>query len=1097
MKAKLRLQERFAPAFLAAVALTSTTALAGTFTSDFSNPNQTGFTLNGGLRADGVTPYPAIENGRLELTYAENSQQASIVLDDLDGGSAIESFIARFKLQIGPGSGNPADGVSFCFGPDINSTSNPSEEGTGNGLIVAFDIYDNGGGEAPAIEIKYGGASLAITKFAKADMVTSKFEDVEIQVTRSGMFNMSYKGAKLFENLLLPNYQPTAGQFVIGARTGGENANQWVDDLSVTTVVATSAVKPSITKQPDSQTVGEGAPVTFAVGFDGSAPLSFQWLSNNVAVAGATASSYTIARVPFSANGAKYKCTVTNDAGSATSQEATLTVTADTTAPTLVSAKGSTDFLGVVLTFSEPVTEATAGNKANYSIAGLTVNSATVFDMNVVLATSKQSEGATYTVVVNNVKDTSAAGNTIAANSQAQFKTFVFMLGRVVHKKYDNVDDGTGANVDNLFSDPRYPNQPDRMDLMTAWEYPAGGAGRVAADPVRNYFDTLDGFFIPPTTGNYVFFIAGADRWWLYLSTDEDPANKYMIAAEPGGWTDPRYWNTTHDTDPLRHRSDYSSFNAWPTSPTITLTGGKRYYMLEVHHDPSWCGADDFSATYIKEGEADPVDGSAPTLTGSVVGCYVDPSGSEINIAQQPVDTTQQEGRGAKFTVTATGTSAYGGTVTYQWQRQAPGGATWQDVAGATAATYTTPLVTLADNGAKFRVNCSVIGLTVESSVATLTVVPDTFPPLIAGASAVASQTGNTFDVGVTFDESVTAASAGTLANYTMSAGTISAVKYYAGSPGVVLTVAGLSVGNTYTVTVANVVDLVGNKMSATSKEFKVSAKKWGVVGADELGLGNGVVAVADNGFDVYSDAIGEWGTYDEATFVYEEVTGDFDKVVRVEYQDSSSQWARAGLVVRDVTNFGVDRATQEGGEAGRYQKVHVNPVVTAMGTAGNNSWEGNRRIATGAATTSAGGGGVPQYPNAWCRLQRAGDLFTIFRSDDGVTWTQLGTTSFTEPMPAKLFVGPEFSPENGNIPEDTGLRGVWLAKFRDYGNYTPFVQPTLSLGNAGGNMVLTYTGVLQSAPTVNGTYAPVAGAVSPYTVTKTGAAQFYRTASQ
>ena len=50
-------------------------------------------------------------------------------------------------------------------------------------------------------------------------------------------------------------------------------------------------------------------------------------------------------------------------------------------------------------------------------------------------------------------------------------------------------------------------------------------------------------------------------------------------------------------------------------------------------------------------------------------------------------------------------------------------------------------------------------------------------------------------------------------------------------------------------------------------------------------------------------------------TFVYEQVTGDFDKKLRVEYQDLSSQWARAGLIARDVTNFGgVDRATQEGG---------------------------------------------------------------------------------------------------------------------------------------------------------------------------------------
>jgi hypothetical protein len=215
-----------------------------------------------------------------------------------------------------------------------------------------------------------------------------------------------------------------------------------------------------------------------------------------------------------------------------------------------------------------------------------------------------------------------------------------------------------------------------------------------------------------------------------------------------------------------------------------------------------------------------------------------------------------------------------------------------------------------------------------------------------------------------------------------------------------------------------------------------------------------------------------------------------------VEYQDPSSQWARAGLVVRDVTNFGVDRAAQEGGAAGRYQKVHVNPVTTAMGTGGNNSYEGNRRLATGAVTTTAitGSGGVPQYPNAWCRLQRSNDVFTIFRSADGVAWTRLGTTTFDTPMPATLYVGPEYSPENGNIGEGTGLRGIFVAKFRDYGNYSAIVTPTVGISASG---VITYSGVLRSSPTVDGTYTPVAGATSPYTVPKTGSAMFYQSASQ
>jgi len=52
---------------------------------------------------------------------------------------------------------------------------------------------------------------------------------------------------------------------------------------------------------------------------------------------------------------------------------------------------------------------------------------------------------------------------------------------------------------------------------------------------------------------------------------------------------------------------------------------------------------------------------------------------------------------------------------------------------------------------------------------------------------------------------------------------------------------------------------------------------------------------------------------------------------------------------------------------------------------------------------------------------------------------------------------------------------------------------PTLHFGKQGNSWVLTYTGTLYSSSTVNGTYTPVAGAVSPYTVPANTTIQFYR----
>lgn len=56
----------------------------------------------------------------------------------------------------------------------------------------------------------------------------------------------------------------------------------------------------------------------------------------------------------------------------------------------------------------------------------------------------------------------------------------------------------------------------------------------------------------------------------------------------------------------------------------------------------------------------------------------------------------------------------------------------------------------------------------------------------------------------------------------------------------------------------------------------------------------------------------------------------------------------------------------------------------------------------------------------------------------------------------------------------------------------TPDPLPTLSISSAGGKVTITYTGTLQSSPTVNGTYTPVVGATSPFVPAVTGTV-FYR----
>ena len=86
-------------------------------------------------------------------------------------------------------------------------------------------------------------------------------------------------------------------------------------------------------------------------------------------------------------------------------------------------------------------------------------------------------------------------------------------------------------------------------------------------------------------------------------------------------------------------------------------------------------------------------------------------------ITAQPQSQTVCAGNTATFSVVATGTG-----LSYQWQVSTDDGSTWSDISGATSDSYTTPSLTAADNGKKFRVVVTGTCGSVTSDTATLTI---------------------------------------------------------------------------------------------------------------------------------------------------------------------------------------------------------------------------------------------------------------------------------------------------------------------------------------------------------------------------------------
>src|SRR5271154_646127 len=116
---------------------------------------------------------------------------------------------------------------------------------------------------------------------------------------------------------------------VVTNSTGSATSN------AATLTVNPAVTAPSITTQPASQSVTAGLSATFTVAASGTAPLTYQWQKNGTTVSTGTASSYTTPATTTADNGSTFVVVVTNSAGNATSSAATLTVTPDTTPPTV------------------------------------------------------------------------------------------------------------------------------------------------------------------------------------------------------------------------------------------------------------------------------------------------------------------------------------------------------------------------------------------------------------------------------------------------------------------------------------------------------------------------------------------------------------------------------------------------------------------------------------------------------------------------------------------------------------------------------------------------------------------------------------------
>ncbi|MBM3839304.1 MAG: hypothetical protein FJ398_15310 [Verrucomicrobia bacterium] len=217
-----------------------------------------------------------------------------------------------------------------------------------------------------------------------------------------------------------------------------------------------------ITQQPVSVTGVEHSTLSIVaqVALPQGVLSSTQWQRKQgnafVDIPGATLQTNTISRLTMDWNGAVLRLKVSSSGVTKYSDEATVTVTPETTPPELLAATGLALQNRVTLRFSEPLNATSAGNAANYQITGspgaLSVTSATVLpgQRSVMLATGAQTVGTKYTVTVSRVTDQAATPNAIV-NGTAKF----YSLGALQPQGADGLlvfeAEAYDRNLDNLW----------------------------------------------------------------------------------------------------------------------------------------------------------------------------------------------------------------------------------------------------------------------------------------------------------------------------------------------------------------------------------------------------------------------------------------------------------------------------------------------------------------------------------------------------------------------------------------------------------------------------------------------------------------------
>jgi len=769
---------------------------------------------------------------------------------------------------------------------------------------------------------------------------------------------------------------------------------------SVTNTASLSlATVPTITTQPTAQStpMGNGAAFSVVVGA-GAAPF-YQWQSNGVNIAGATASSVGISNLLLTASGAQIRVVVTNCAGAVTSSVVTLTVTPISAISFDFNTPGQYtnapyNLIGVDWMNGNLVNQQPFGPVIPFEVSTGGVGTATgggALD----LMFNQGNDNTSWLLPVQ--YDFSLTGKVLTASIMMKVKMPV-AAQRSVEMGFMTTTN-PGPNVINPV--PGFNGNQGQGFMAVVLNSVTNTAG-VANFTLLTQQKATNGATVtttvPPTGPNLnATNTLATNRWYKLVGTFINTKTN-SSGASPGPFTMDA---TLQDmgTDGITPGTNVLVM-IQQTQTNIDIVGATKLF---------------FGIRTLENGGIDYIDN-----------VYVTTTNGPVFFVQAPTNQTVLQGRTATFRALVDGDGPY----TYQWYKNGvaiPGAGNWK---------YTTPQVLTTDNNAQYTVTVTSPNNLISNSVpAVLTVSADTLAVLSVG-----SVEGSL--MGLRFNQPVDKTSAENAANYKINGVTAIAatlrtnnnLQQQRTNATEVLITPSSPVSGVFSAQVTGVTSISGTALGANNTATGVVAALTGY-DVNPLSSGqNGQVSTmpgqnysfASNSFEITGGGHDIFGTFDGFRYVYTQKAGDFDVKVRIPYLDALRQTSKAGIDVR-VTLDPASPSVYAG----------VNPQLP-----GRNFFEGTARHQFANASVSWGNNTAATYPNTWLRLRRVGNTFLRYSSTNGVNWLFDGQTSPTNVFPSTVYFGFAVCAAVG-----TGtVQQPETAQFDSYGDFPGYSGPALAI---------------------------------------------------